>query len=122
MAKAAPIAGRAQLTQALGLGGDDDILQPEDAFRFDPSVAGPDRLQLLWGIAEGTYLYKDKLHVAIEGSPDVTLGAFEWPTPEIKKDSILPDGSTGDVAVYHRSIDVTVPDSAARRPQPRSPW
>ena len=107
--KAAPLTGRSQLNQALGLGGDDDILDPEDAFRFDPSVAGPDRLHLLWGIADGTYLYKDKLHIAIEGAPDVALGAFEWPTPEIKKDSILPDGSTGDVAVYHRGIDVTVP-------------
>ena len=109
LAKAAPVAGRGQINQALGLGGDDDILEPEDAFRFDPSVAGPDRLQLLWGIAEGTYLYKDKLHIAIEGSPDVALGAFEWPTPEIKKDSILPDGSTGDVPVYHRAIDLSVP-------------
>ena len=107
--KAAPITGRSQLNQALGLGGDDDILDPEDAFRFDPSVAGPDRLHLLWGIADGTYLYQDKLHIAIEGSPDVALGAFEWPAPEIKKDSILPDGSTGDVAVYHGGIDVTVP-------------
>lgn len=109
LVKAAPAAGRTQLDQALGLGSDDDILEPEDAFRFDPSVAGPDRLQLLWGIAEGTYLYKDKLHIAIEGSPDVALGAFEWPMPEIKKDSILPDGSTGDVPVYHRAIDLSVP-------------
>jgi thioredoxin:protein disulfide reductase len=107
--KTAPLTGRSQLNQALGLGGDDDILDPEDAFRFDPSVAGLDRLHLLWVIADGTYLYKDKLHIAIEGAPDVALGAFEWPTPEIKKDSILPDGSTGDVAVYHRGIDVTVP-------------
>ena len=110
--KAAPITGRSQLNQALGLGGDDDILDPEDAFRFDPSVAGPDRLHLLWGIADGTYLYQDKLHIAIEGAPDVALGAFEWPAPEIKKDSILPDGSTGDVAVYHGGIDVVGPPPA----------
>jgi len=107
--KGAPITGRSQLNQALGLGGDDDILDPEDAFRFDASVAGPDRLHLLWGIAEGTYLYKDKLHIAIEGAPEVALGPFEWPAAEIEKDSILPDGSTGDVAVYRGGIDVTVP-------------
>jgi thiol:disulfide interchange protein DsbD len=107
--KPAPITGRSQLNQALGLGGDDDILDPEDAFRFDASVASPDRLHLLWGIADGTYLYKDKLHIAIEGAPEVALGPIEWPTAEIKKDSILPDGSTGDVAVYHGGIDVTVP-------------
>jgi thiol:disulfide interchange protein DsbD len=104
-----PLASAAGLNQALGLGSEDDILQPEDAFRFDADVAAPDRIQLLWGIADGTYLYKDKLHIALEGAEDVALGEYRWPEPEIKKDSILPDGSTGDVAVYHRAIDLSVP-------------
>ena len=106
---AAPLGGRAGLNQALGLGAEDDILEPEDAFRFDAGVLAPDRLQLLWGIADGTYLYKDKLQIALEGAKDVALGDYRWPEPEIKKDSILPDGSTGDVPVYHNAIDLSVP-------------
>jgi len=106
-----PLASRADLNQALGLGlgAEDDILQPEDAFRFDADVVAPDRLQLLWGIADGTYLYQDKLHIALEGAQDVALGEIRWPAPDIKKDSILPDGSTGDVPVYHHAIDLQVP-------------
>ena len=104
-----PLTSRAGLNQALGLGADDDILQPEDAFRFDADVVGPDHLQLLWGIADGTYLYADKLRISLEGAKDVALGDYRWPEPEIKKDSILPDGSTGDVPVYHHAIDLRVP-------------
>ena len=103
------LTSRAGLNQALGLGADDDILQPEDAFRFDADVVGPDHLQLLWGIADGTYLYADKLRISLEGAKDVALGDYRWPEPEIKKDSILPDGSTGDVPVYHHAIDLRVP-------------
>ncbi len=72
-------------------------------------MTAPDRLHLLWGIADGTYLYKDKLQIALEGAPGVTLGEYRWPAPDIKKDSVLPDGSTGDVPVFHRAIDLTVP-------------
>ena len=104
-----PLTSRAGLNQALGLGAADDILQPEDAFRFDADVVGPDHLQLLWGIADGTYLYADKLRISLEGAKDVALGDYRWPEPEIKKDSILPDGSTGDVPVYHHAIDLRVP-------------
>ncbi len=109
IAAAAPLASRADLNQALGLGVEDDILEPEDAFRFDADVIAPDGLQLLWGIADGTYLYQDKLQISLEGAKDVALGDYRWPEPEIKKDSILPDGSTGDVPVYHHAIDVRVP-------------
>jgi thiol:disulfide interchange protein DsbD len=108
-AAAVPVPSRAELNQALGLGVEDDILQPEDAFRFDADLVAPDRLQLLWGIADGTYLYKDKLQIALEGGGDVALGDYRWPEAEIKKDSILPDGSTGDVPVYHHAIDLEVP-------------
>jgi thioredoxin:protein disulfide reductase len=87
----------------------DDIPEPEAAFRFDATVEAPDRLRLLWTIAEGTYLYRDRLRISLEGSPDVALGAYELPAAEIKPDSIRPDGSIGDVALYHREIDLQVP-------------
>jgi thiol:disulfide interchange protein DsbD len=103
------VASAGALSQALGLGVEDDILEPDDAFRFDADVVAPDRLQLLWGIADGTYLYRDKLSIALEGADGIALGDYRWPESDIKKDSILPDGSTGDVAVYHRAIDLSVP-------------
>ncbi len=100
----------AALGQQLGAApGEDEILEPEQAFRFDASVEAPDRLRLIWAIAEGTYLYRDQLQIDLENATGVALGPYELPPPEIKKDSIRPDGSIGDVAVYKHEIDLSVP-------------
>ncbi len=95
--------------QSLGLGADDDILPAEEAFLFSAQVAGPDQIQLTWDIAEGTYLYSHMLELAIEETGDVAIASFERPAGDIKKDSILPDGSVGDVEVYHDRVDLTLP-------------
>jgi thioredoxin:protein disulfide reductase len=99
----------AGLGQSLGLGADDDILPAEEAFRFSAEVTGPDRLQLTWDVAEGTYLYSHMLELALEDGSEVAIGPFERPAGDIKKDSILPDGSVGDVEVYHDRVDLTLP-------------
>jgi thioredoxin:protein disulfide reductase len=112
---AAPIQGEQSLNalagfgQSLGLGEEDDILPAEEAFVFSADVAGPDQLQLTWDIAPGTYLYSYTLELALEDAKDVAIGSFERPTGDIKKDSILPDGSVGDVEVYHDRVDLTLP-------------
>jgi thiol:disulfide interchange protein len=74
-----------------------------------PQVAGPDQLRLTWDIAPGTYLYSHMLELALEDGSEVAIGSFERPAGEIKKDSILPDGSVGDVEVYHDRVDLTLP-------------
>jgi thiol:disulfide interchange protein DsbD len=100
----------AELNQSLGLGGaEDDFLPPEEAFRVQAEVTGPDRLQLTWDIADGTYLYQEKLSLALEDAEGVAIGPYELPQAEIKEDSVRPDGSIGDVAVYHHLIDLTLP-------------
>jgi len=92
----------------LGLGMEDDILSPEQAFQ--PDVESPDGNVLLVRmlIAEGTYLYQDKLKVRI-GGEGISAGQYQLPTPDIKKDSIKPDGSIGDVAVYHDQVELQIP-------------
>lgn len=99
----------ADLGKSLGFGMEDDILDPEDAYRFRADLAAPDRLQLTWEIADGTYLYADKIRIALEDTPDVVLGPYELPEAEIKPDTVRPDGTIGDVAVYHNRIDLPVP-------------
>lgn len=98
----------AGLGQSLGLGADDDILPAEEAFLFSAEVAGPDQIQLTWDVAEGTYLYSHMLELALDGG-EVAIGPYERPLGDIKKDSILPDGSVGDVEVYHDRVDLTLP-------------
>jgi thiol:disulfide interchange protein DsbD len=112
----APPAGRAvrqslaAFEQGANRGGAiEEILEPEDAFRLDASVEGPERLRLLWTIAPGTYLYRDRLQVKLQGPAGVTLGPYELPPAEIKPDSVRPDGSIGEVALYHEAIDLSLP-------------
>ncbi|RMG36889.1 MAG: protein-disulfide reductase DsbD [Gammaproteobacteria bacterium] len=97
------------LSNDLGLGAmEDDILPPEKAYRV--SADSPDGKTLLvrWQIAEGTYLYQDKLKVRV-GGEGVRLGKYELPPADIKKDSIKPDGTIGDVLVYHRQVELRIP-------------
>ncbi|MFY9975555.1 MAG: protein-disulfide reductase DsbD domain-containing protein, partial [Chromatiaceae bacterium] len=94
---------------SFGLMDEEEILTAEQAFRFQAEATAPDRLQLTWDIAPETYLYADKVEVFLEGAAETALGPFQLPPGEIKKDSILPDGSIGDVEVFHDRIDLTLP-------------
>lgn len=98
-----------KFSQSFGMGAEDEILDVAEAFRFQAEVAAPDRLQLTWDIAPATYLYHHMVEIALEDAPDVTLGDVERPPGDIKQDSILPDGSIGDVEVYHDRVDLSLP-------------
>ncbi len=87
----------------------DELLDPEEAYRLSASVEDGTHLRLYWSIAEGTYLYQDKIQLSLLKGNGVEIGRHELPKPEIKEDSIRPDGSIGDVAVYHNEIDLNVP-------------
>ncbi|MCB1802885.1 MAG: thiol:disulfide interchange protein, partial [Gammaproteobacteria bacterium] len=95
------------LGDSLGIG-EDDILPPEKAFQVSANSGDGSRVQVQWTIADGTYLYQDKVKLVLEGD-GVQLGEYQLPAPDIKKDSIKPDGSIGDVAVYHERIDLDIP-------------
>jgi len=97
------------LSQALGFGTEDDIPTVEQAFYFTAEVAAPDRLRLTWDIAGGTFLYQEKIQITVEDAPSIALGPYELPEPEIKSDTVRPDGTIGDVAIYHRHIDLPLP-------------
>jgi thiol:disulfide interchange protein DsbD len=104
-----PLEELAELGEDIGLGmEEDDILAPEKAFRVSANGSDGSRLQVQWNIADGTYLYQDKIKLELSGE-GVQLGEFKLPQPDIKKDSIKPDGTIGDVAVYHERIDLDIP-------------
>jgi thiol:disulfide interchange protein DsbD len=97
------------VAQSLGLGMEDDILPAEEAFRFSAEVAAPDRLQLTWDIAPGTYMYQEKIELALQDAEGVQLGEYELPEAEIKHDTVRPDGSIGDEAIYHGTVNLDLP-------------
>ena len=108
----APISAAAPTAAPLPLFDNNDeerLLDPEEAYLLDARVEDGTHLRLNWTIAEGTYLYQDKIELSLADNPDVALGAYQLPEPEIKEDSIRPDGSFGDVPVYHDTIDLLLP-------------
>ena len=111
-AKPAPRAALAALTdlgQALGMDDGPEILPAEEAYKLLAIVERGDLIRLQWAIAEGTYLYQDKMEVKLVGGEGVALGDFPLPEAEIKQDAIRPDGSIGDLPVYHDAVDLPIP-------------
>ena len=109
---ASAVAALDALTRLGGeLGGqEDEILTPDEAYRLEAELEGEERIRLRWTIAEGTYLYHDKISVRLDdGGRGVSLGAFQLPPAKIKQDALRPDGSIGDLPVYYHGIDLVLP-------------
>ena len=99
----------AALGDDLGLGAlEDDILPPDKAYQVSAESPDGRTLKVHWEIADGTYLYQDKLKVRV-GGEGVRLGKFKLPPADVKKDSIKPDGTIGDVLVYHKAVTLEIP-------------
>jgi len=93
------------LDQDLGLNApDDEFLDPDEAFRVDVSEAGPEELLIRWDIAEGYYLYRDKLDIRLLPADGVTAGPDSIPQGETKHDEFF-----GDVQVFHHEIEARLP-------------
>jgi thiol:disulfide interchange protein DsbD len=84
----------------------DEFLPPDQAFRLRVAPAGPDQLQLTWVIAQGYYLYRDRLKFATD-TPGVTLGKPQFPAGDTHTDEFF-----GTQIVYHDSL--VVPMAVAR--------
>ncbi len=103
-----PLDALGALGDELGLEDDDGILAPDEAYKpFVESTDGQ-QLNIRWEIADGTYLYEDKVSVSLE-APGVSLGEVKLPAPKIKHDSVRPDGSIGDIAVFVHDLDLNIP-------------
>ena len=98
-----------ELGQTLGMDQEIDIPLPEDAYKFTASVESGEQIKLHWNIAKGTYLYQDKVEIKLLEGDGVTLGKFELPAGKLKKNTVRPDGTFGDLEVYQTSIDLEIP-------------
>ncbi|MGB5305947.1 MAG: protein-disulfide reductase DsbD [Gammaproteobacteria bacterium] len=93
------------LSDMLGLdNGADDFLAADDAFQVSVLTETPDMLRVRWVIAEGYYLYRDKISIQLPDSPAISLGPPEIPEGEIKHDEIF-----GNVQVFHQEVEARVP-------------
>ncbi len=92
------------LGDSLGLGGnDDDILDPDEAFRFSMTVEDANTLVARWQIAPDHYMYRDKIKFRLT-DPNVKLGQITLPPGEKKRDEFF-----GDIEVYHNQVEARIP-------------
>jgi thiol:disulfide interchange protein DsbD len=81
---------------------DQDFLPPEVAFRLSARVDG-ETVKLRWIIADGYYLYRDKIEVRAE-SPDLTVGK-----PTLPAGTRYSDPYFGSQQIYEQQVEATVP-------------
>ena len=90
------------LLDSLG-GGDDDILDPDDAFQISYD-SQPGQFKASWVIAEGHYLYRDKMQITTEDS-SVKAQPLVMPAGDEKDDPVF----NKTLYVYHDFTEVTLP-------------
>lgn len=82
-----------------------DLLRPDVAFRFSASFLDAATLQVRWDIADGYYLYRDRMRFRSD-TPGVALGEPLLPEGIIKDDEFF-----GRIAIYRDQAVVTLPVS-----------
>jgi thioredoxin:protein disulfide reductase len=88
-------------------GGEGDFLPADEAFRFGAGLPQPDSIPLTWVIADGYYLYKDKISVE-STTPNVQIGKPVLPEGKSKHDEYF-----GDTDVYYEVLEATLPVARA---------
>jgi thiol:disulfide interchange protein DsbD len=86
---------------------EDDLLPVEQAFKLSAKIAEPGKIALHWDIAPDYYLYRARIK-AKTSQAGAALGDLDLPAGTKKHDEFL-----GDVEVYHKAIDATLPYTLA---------
>jgi len=84
-----------------------ELLEPEQAFRFSARVADGGAVEVRYAIADGYYLYRDRLKFSADGAQ---LGQPELPAGLPHKDEFF-----GDMPIYRGSVAIRVPAQADGR-------
>src|SRR6185503_9037467 len=87
----------------LGAAAAADLLEPEQAFRFS-ARAEQGAVRVDFKIADGYYMYRDRLKFAVEGNSGVRLGEPELPRGIAHKDEFF-----GEMQIYRKQVSVRVP-------------
>ncbi len=98
-----PVLASQGLSLLDSLGGNDDILDPDDAFQISYD-SQPGQFKASWIIAEGHYLYRDKMQISTEDS-GIKAQPLVMPAGDEKDDPVF----NKILYVFHDSAEVTLP-------------
>jgi thioredoxin:protein disulfide reductase len=93
---------------AITSGNDDEFLPPDEAFRVNAIATAPDRIEVVFQVTPGYYLYRSKMKFATGEGQSAALGTADLPKGEVKTDEYF-----GEQEVYHHDVTAKVPVSRA---------
>lgn len=83
----------------------DELLPPDEAFRFDIAALDGQTLTARWNVTPGHYLYQNKMKFSIVDAPSgVTLGE-----PDLPEGHGYDDPYFGYVVTYEEDVEIKVP-------------
>ncbi|NOQ17324.1 MAG: protein-disulfide reductase DsbD [Methyloprofundus sp.] len=83
---------------------EDQLLPAEQAFQFSARVIDGKNLQVTWQIAEGYYLYREKIQLQLVGVSNTQLLPYNIPRGTPKYDEAF-----GDVEILHNTLSFNIP-------------
>ena len=81
---------------------DDELLPPEQAFKISAKAITSDQLEISWDIAEGYYLYSNKMQFKSKTEQIRTV------TPVFPEGETKHDENFGDVVIYRNNLRIPV--------------
>jgi thiol:disulfide interchange protein DsbD len=88
-----------------------DLLPPEQAFKFSAQALDHKTVEVHWQIAEGYYLYREKISLSTPNSDSVKLGPYSIPHGTPKSDEAF-----GDVEIFHHALSFSIPVEQSKNP------
>ena len=88
-----------------------DLLPPEQAFKFYAQALDHKTVEVHWQIAEGYYLYREKISLSTPNSDIVKLGPYSIPHGTPKSDEAF-----GEVEIFHHALSFSIPVEQSKNP------
>jgi len=82
----------------------EELLPPEQAFQFFAALKDPQTIHVSWLIADGYYLYKNKLALRLDEKTKTHLSALALPTGQTHLDEEF-----GQVEIFRQELSLDVP-------------
>ena len=99
------LAAVSNLSNDLGLGGnEDEILEPDVAFKLTTDIKDENNLIANWQIADKHYLYRNKFKFILKEAEGIQLGDAVLPPGETKNDEFF-----GKIQVFHNGVEAVIP-------------
>ncbi|MDO9424089.1 MAG: protein-disulfide reductase DsbD [Methylobacter sp.] len=83
---------------------EDELLPPDQAFEFFAAVKDDHTLHVNWHIADGYYLYREKIQFELLNAEGVNLGTYDIPRGAPKQDEAF-----GLVETFHNELGFDLP-------------